>query len=85
MTSAESEDNNIITSPRKLFIVKRRNRSGEYNEPICLYDKNNNYRGVAAFSKKSEAEQYLKTYQEKLRKHFQSNTMTKTRANLKRV
>jgi capsule polysaccharide export protein KpsE/RkpR len=70
MTESGS-NNNIIT--RKLFIVKRRTRSGDY-EPICLYDENQNFRGPAIFTKKSEAEQYMKTYREKLLVHFQGNS-----------
>jgi hypothetical protein len=67
----ESKDNTINT--RKVFIVKKRTRAGDY-EPICLYDSDNHYRGIAVFSDKSEAEQYMKKYRDKLLVHFEGNT-----------
>jgi hypothetical protein len=72
-----------IINIHKLFLVKRLTRSGDY-EPICIYDENNNYRGVAVFSDRVTAEQYPKSYRDKLILHFsKASGSGSTRANLK--
>jgi hypothetical protein len=73
--------NTVVIAKKKLFIVKKLNKSGNW-DTISLYDENGSFRGEAKFSTKKEAEAYLELYKDRINKHLNAAGKAKTRLKL---